>query len=124
MNHFKSTKTNKKKRYKPSPFLAPSKNFTKTTLTQISSFKNIQTFRICSLEICLFETSPSGNYFCQMLKEETRQILTKFCSLLVLKSKAFFSWSCLLEQWRMSDFQGSPRIITDISHLRISRAFP
>lgn len=52
------------------------------------SFQNMQTSRICSLEICMFRPFPSGNHFCQILRAEAKQILTTSFSLLVLKSMA------------------------------------
>lgn len=95
---------------------------TKPNNPETLSFQNMQTRRVCSLEICTFRLSPSGNHFCQMLKAEAKQILTTSCSLLVLKSMATW-WSSLLESWKVSDSKTLPRIITDVSHLRISSAF-
>lgn len=89
MNHFKVTKTNKKK-MQTTPFFIPcsTQKTHKNNPNPNSSLQNIQTIRICSLEICPFKISPSGNCFCQMQRAETKQILTNSCSLLVLKSKA------------------------------------
>lgn len=91
------TETSKKNRSKllpPSPHFPSSSPPPKKKLTQkpnqpqTLSFQNIQTSRVCSLEICMFKPFASGNHFCQILKAEAKQILNTSCSPLVLKSMA------------------------------------